>query len=97
MKLPHASSIGARAASVDCQPAYLTNVIELTDNLADQKKWMKDVVPLYDASQDSFACLVDYGTAIPKPETTDATEALAFIIVGLTGHWRHPITYFLQN
>ena len=69
---------------------------------------MKDVVlivdamslhksSLYDASQDSFAGLVDYGTAIPEPETKDATEALVFINVGLTGHWRHPIAYFLQN
>ena len=106
--MPHASSIRVWAASVDYQPGYLTNVTELIGNLADLKKWMKDVVliidvmslcksSLYDASHDSFAGLVDYGTAIPKPETTYATEALVFIIVGLTGHWRHPIAYFLQN
>ena len=69
---------------------------------------MKDVVlivdamslcksSLHDLSQDSFAGLVDYGKAIPEPETTDATEALVFIIVGLTGHWRHPIAYFFAE
>ena len=69
---------------------------------------MKDVVlivdvmslsksSLYHKSQDSFSGLVDYGTAIPKPETADATETLMFIIVGLAGHWRHPTAYILQN
>ena len=106
LKLQHVSSTRAWAASVDCQSGYLTNVIELIGNLADQKKWIKDEVfivdamslcksSLYDASQDSFAGLVDYGTAIPESELADGTEALVFIIVGLIGSWRHPIAYFL--
>ena len=38
LKLPHALSVRAWAASVDCQPGYLTNVMELIGNLGDQKE-----------------------------------------------------------
>ena len=38
MKLPHASSIRAWAASAHCQPGYLTNFMELIGNLVDLKK-----------------------------------------------------------
>ena len=33
------------------------------------------------------------------PEAGDnlATEALVFMIGGVTGHWKHPIGYFLQK
>ena len=33
------------------------------------------------------------------PEASDdlAKEALVFLVVGLTGHWKHPIAYVLQD
>ena len=34
---------------------------------------------------------------IPEPEDTEATEALVFMVVGTTGHWKHPIAYVLQK
>ena len=39
----------------------------------------------------------DYGTAVPEAGDNLGTAALAFIIGGVTGHWKHPIGYFLQN
>ena len=49
LKLPHSSSIKHRAASVDCEPGYLTNVIQAIGKLAERKVWMKDVVLIVDA------------------------------------------------
>ena len=40
---------------------------------------------------------VYYGTALPEVGDNLATEALVFMIGGATGHWKHPIGYFLQN
>ena len=34
---------------------------------------------------------------MPKADDDLATEALVFMISGVTGHWKHPIGYFLQN
>ena len=45
----------------------------------------------------SYVGTVDYGTAIPENEDELATEALVFMVVGMTGHWKHPIAYVLQN
>ena len=34
---------------------------------------------------------------MPELETTEATEAFVFMVVHLTGHWKHPIAYVLQG
>ena len=78
LKLPHSSGIHTWAASVDCEPGYLTNVISLIGQLAEKKKWMSDVVlvvdtislskmTVYDWATKFFVGLVDYGSAIPEP------------------------------
>ena len=88
LKLPHSSSIKHWAASVDCEPGYLTNVIQVIGQLAEKKVWMKDVVlvvdamsihkmTIYDKNRKSFVGLVDYGTAVPEADATEATEALS--------------------
>ena len=51
---------------------------------------------VYDWATKSFVGLVDYGSAMPAPVDTEATEALAFMVVGTTGHWKQPIAYVLQ-
>ena len=82
LKLPHSSSICTWAASVDCEPGYLTNVISLIGQLAEKKKWMSDVVlvvdtmslskmTVYDWATQSFVGLGDYGSAIPEPQDTE--------------------------
>ena len=45
----------------------------------------------------SFVGLVDYGTAVPEADATEATEVLVFMIVGLTDNWKHPVGYVFQN
>ena len=108
LKLPHSSNIKHWAASVDCEPGYLTNVIKIIGQLAEKKVWMKDVVLVVDAMSihkmtiyhkysKSFAGLVDYGNTVPEADATEATEALVFMIVGLTGNWKHPVGYVLQD
>ena len=52
---------------------------------------------IYDKNRKSFVGLVDYGTAVPEVDATEATEALVFMIVGLTGNWKHPVGYVLQD
>ena len=39
----------------------------------------------------------DYGTVVPEPADSLAMEALVFIIVSMTGHWKHPTGYILQD
>ena len=49
LKLPHSSSIKHWAASVDCEPGYLTNVIQAIGKLGERKVWMNDVVLIVNA------------------------------------------------
>ena len=69
---------------------------------------MRDVVLIVDAMElhkgtwwgqmkRCYIGRVDYGTALPEASDNFATEALVFMIGGVTGHWKHPIGYFLQN
>ena len=106
--LPHPSSIRGWAASVDCEPGYLVNVIKLLGQVVHQKSWMSEVVLMVDAmtlhkgtvwdpKSKSYIGTVDYGTAIPENEDELATEALVFMVVRMTEHWKHPIAYVLQN
>ena len=43
LSLPHSSSICTGAASVACEPGYLTNVISLTGQHAQKKRWLAGV------------------------------------------------------
>ena len=49
LKPPYSSSIKHWAALVDCEPGYLTNVIQAIGKLAERKVWMKDVVLIVNA------------------------------------------------
>ena len=49
LALPHPSSIKAWAASVDCNPGYLMNVIKCIGSQVAKKPWMSDVVLIVDA------------------------------------------------
>ena len=51
----------------------------------------------WDAKQRAYVGRVDYGTGMPEADDDLATEALVFMISGVSGHWKHPIGYFLQN
>ena len=49
LALPHPSGIRGWAASVDCEPGYLTNVIKLLGEIVKKKGWMSEVVLMVDA------------------------------------------------
>ena len=49
LALPHPSSIRTWAASVDCEPGYLTNVINAISSVVEKKPSMSDVVLIVDA------------------------------------------------
>ena len=51
----------------------------------------------WDHKQKCYVGRVDYGTGIPEADDDLATEALVFMISSVTGHWKHPIVYFLQK
>ena len=108
LALPHPSSIKAWAASVDCNPGYLMNVIKCIGSQVAKKPWMSDVVLIVDAmaihkdttwdpKTKRFVGTVDYGMAMPEVMESLATEALVFMIAGLTGHFKHPVVYVLQD
>ena len=40
---------------------------------------------------------VDYGTALIEQDDNLATEALVFLLSGVSGHWKFPVAYFLQH
>ena len=72
LSLPHPSSIRAWAASVDCEPGYLTNVIKLLGEQVYEKRWMADValvvdamslhkMTIWDGAKKCYIGLVDYG------------------------------------
>ena len=105
--LPHSSSVRTWAASVDCEPGYLMNVIQLLGKTLQEKKWMSDVLvvdgmklcseAVWGPKAWKFVGNIDYGTAIPELVDGEATEALVFMVVGMTGNWKHPIVYVLQD
>ena len=106
--LPHPYSIRNWAASVDCDPGYLTNVINAIGGVVEKKPSMFEVVLIvdtmalhkgtfWDQKTKQYVGTVSYGTALPEPPEDLATEALVFMISSLTGHFKHPIAYILQD
>ena len=108
LALPHPSSIRTWAASVDCEPGYLTNVINAKSSVVEKKPSMSDVVLIVDAMAlhkdtmcdqkvKQYVGTVNYGPAVPEPPEQLATEALVLMISSLTGHFKHPVAYVLQD
>ena len=108
LTLPHPSSIRAWAASVDCNPGYLIDVMKCLGSEVEKKPWMSDVALIVDAmalhkgiiwdpKTKQYVGTVDYGTALPEVTESFATEALVFMVSGLSGHFKHPIAYVLQD
>ena len=106
--LPHSSSIRSWEASVDCEPGLCYDVIRLIGKVAKTKTYMSDAALIVDAMESHkgirwdqkkrcYIGSVDYGTGLPEVGDNLATEALVFMIGGVTGHWKHQIGYFLQN
>ena len=52
---------------------------------------------VWDPKIKCYVGTVDYGTASPEATDKPATDALIFMVVGITGHWKHPIAYALLD
>ena len=108
LALPHPSSIHSWAASVNCESGFLCDIIKLLGGMVQNKSSASDVVLIVDAmslhkstwwdpKERCYVGTVDYGTGLPEAEDEMATEVLVFMISSISGHWKHPIAYFLQN
>ncbi|GFO42518.1 THAP domain-containing protein 9 [Plakobranchus ocellatus] len=107
LHLPHPSLIRQWAASMDCEPGFLKDVLnklgqELTDNTD-----MRDVCVMFDAMSIKKECVYDGKTGsfaggvnfakYMDSKSEMATEALFFMVVGVKGRWKMPFGYFLRK
>ena len=51
----------------------------------------------WDSKRKCFVGYVDNGSGVDSNSPEEATEALVFMVVGIFGHWKLPIAYFLLN
>lgn len=100
--LPNVSSIRNWLSNVECNPGFLTNVIQVAseskerefclvvDSMSIHKQTMFD--------NDKFVGFCDYGKLVAEDTDTVASEALVFLLVPLKGpRVQYPIGYFLVN
>ena len=106
MHLPHKKHICKWNSSVNCEPGFLSDVIELLGKRAKCDKMLQDVVLIIDAmaiwkgtwwdeKKNTYVGNVDYGTALIEQDDNLAAEALVFLLSGVSGHWKFPVAYFL--
>ena len=108
LKLSPTSRIWHWAASVNCEPGYLTYVIMVIGLAANTDHSMADAVLVIDAlvihkgtfwdpKKWQYVGNVNYGTAVPEACENPSTEALVFLAVGLREFLKQPIAYILQD
>ena len=106
LHLPCPSTIRCWAAAINCEPGFLTNVIQHLQNsleeedkdcflLVDEMAIKKEVV--WDIKNKKFAGNTDYSSILAEEQDSIATNALVVMAVGLKRPWFHPIAYFLVN
>ena len=109
LHLPHSSSIRNWCCSVECQPGFLSEVIEQLKMKVTNGEICNDVTliidgihirkqSLWDPKNQQYSGFVNYGNAQVESSEELATESLVFMVVGLTGRsWKSVIGYFLCN
>ena len=106
LHLPCPATIRSWAAAIDCEPGFLTNVIDelknsLNENekdcvvLVDEMSIKKEV--LWDRKNKKFAGNTDYGAILAEEQDSIESNDLVFMAVGLKEPWLHPIAYFLVD
>lgn len=107
--LPDESTIRKWATSLDCRPGFNADMLSFLKERLPSDPNLKNVVLMfdamairseyvYDAKRQCYVGGVDLGCVkIGVSEITLATEALVFMVVGLMGHWKQAIGYFLIN
>ena len=105
-QLPCSATIPAWAAAIQCEPGFLTDVIEHLQNthtddekdcilLVDQMAIKKEVI--WDVKNKKFAGNTDYGLIFAEEPGSIAIKALVVMAAGLKRLWFHPVAYFLVD
>ena len=107
LHLPHVSSIRNWCSSVNCQPGFLSDVIEQLSKKLEFGELSRDVSVVVDGmairkqtqwskKEQKYTGFVDYGgNAVVENSELLASEALCFMVVGLGGRtWKSIIGYF---
>ena len=108
LSLPHPSMIRKWSASIDCEPGFISEAFHSLAKIIESSPEKKDCAlmldgmairkqVIYDPKKDQYVGFINYGGAVVEPSEELASEALAFLLVGLRGHWKCPIGYFLIN
>ena len=108
LHLPHPATIRKWSASLNCKPGYLSEVIDFLKNAKVNKPYMKDCVVmfdamairkeiLYDKAEAKYVGFADCGMVKGESEDTVASETLVFLVSRLSGSWKYPIAYFLDD
>ena len=106
LHLPCQASIRSWAAAINCEPGFLTDVIQHLQTtldeddkdcilLVDEMSIKKEVV--WDKKNKKFAGNTDYGHIQGEEKDSIATNALVVMAVGLKNPWFHPVAYFLVD
>jgi hypothetical protein len=107
LHLPCSATIRAWAASIKCEPGFMTCIIEHLQNtldeddkdcflLVDEMSIKKQVI--WDKKNKKFAGTTDYGPILAEEQDSIAQNALVVMAVGLKKPWFHPIiAYFLVD
>ncbi|KAK0145095.1 DNA transposase THAP9 [Merluccius polli] len=106
--LPHPHTLLKWLHTVDAKPGLNTSLLDLLQrkSLEDHDQFgqvclMLDGMSirkqvLYDAHTGTMRGFVDIGMGVD--ETTEASEALVFMVVGLKSHWKMPVAfYFIKS
>jgi hypothetical protein len=108
LTLPHPATIRKWAASIDCHPGFMTEVINHLKSMVQENELNKhctlmlDAMALkkevvFDPKTGGYSGFVDCGHLQSSCGDSLATEALVFMVVGLTGHWKYPVAYYLVD
>lgn len=107
LALPHPTTIRQWYSSIDGQPGFTSEALSaLTARVSEAAKNQKEIHCSlmmdemairkhieWDGKR--FIGYVDVGTGVDDDTTPVATEALVFMVVSLSAHWKVPIGYFL--
>ena len=108
LHLPHQATIRKWSSSMNCEPGFLSEVMSHLKDMVQQNELNKHCILMldamalkkevvYDPKSGGYGGFVDCGNFQPSCRDSLATEALVFMVVGLTGHWKYPVAYFLAD
>lgn len=85
------SMIDVLRSKVASAPETYRNACLMIDAMAVRKQ------VCYDSRTQKMTGLVDLGDGQTGSDCAEASEALVFMVVGLTGHWKAPVAYFFTK